>query len=64
MKRNDFAIVSALIVVGWCASELRARSRLLLSSRLLRQRRRKPRRMMEPCVQPAPMVRLEDITVH
>jgi hypothetical protein len=65
VKKNDFVfIVSALIVVGWCASELRAQGlpappqQPPAAPALLQKEAAKT--VTEPCVQPAPMVRLED----
>ena len=63
VKRNNFVfIVSVLIVVGWCASEVRAQGLPAPPqqppSALLQKEAAK--NVTEPCVQPAPMVRLED----
>ena len=62
MKRNNFIfIVSVLIVVGWCASEVRAQG----PSGPPQQAPAAPlqteaaKNVAAPCVQPAPMVRLE-----
>jgi hypothetical protein len=64
-KRNNFVfIVSLLIVVGWCASEVRAQGlpdspqQPPAAPALLQKEAAK--NVAEPCIQPAPMVRLED----
>jgi len=58
VKRNAFVfIVSLLIAVGWCASEVRAQEPPAASAPLQVEG---SKHVTAPCVQPAPMVRLED----
>src|SRR5207302_9933895 len=63
-RNNLVFIVSMLIVVGRCANEVRARGlpappqQLPAAPSLLQKEATKT--VTEPCVQPAPMVRLED----